>query len=381
MAEVGNNGPQEGPTLQETIADKNRRLKGLRRRLEEKDREIESLRARLDGDRAAGLPELSARDAPVFFVVGRAKSGTSWLMRLLNAHPEILCKGEGRFFGREFIREDFKGPDQGRIQPSSLYRALLEADYLEAWIRRSVWTRGEDVEEHVNNLTRLATNYFLTRRLSRSGKKIVGDKTPFVSSDILRETGEIFPEAKVIHIIRDGRDGAVSAKHHRWNQAKDKGGVYDLRPDELEKREAFRKGAGRPAVESMFVENEIRNMAASWKEQISRSRNDGRTFLGANYAEVKYEDLLLRPEEETRRLLGFLGAEAGAKTIKRCVEAASFEKWTEGRERGREDPSSFFRKGVAGDWKNVFTERDKRAFKEAAGDLLIELGYEKDYGW
>ena len=122
---------------QEKLAEKNRRLKRLRERLEEKDREIAQLQSKL-GRSAAYMQDLSYETAPVFFVVGRAKSGTSWLMRLLNAHPEILCRGEGRFFGRDFMREDFK--EQDRIQPSSLYRAFLEAEYLRAWIERSVWT-------------------------------------------------------------------------------------------------------------------------------------------------------------------------------------------------------------------------------------------------
>jgi hypothetical protein len=55
-----------------------------------------------------------------------------------------------------------------------------------------------------------------------------------------------------------------------------------------------------------------------------------------------------------------------------------------GRERGQENYTldhGKHRKGIAGDWKNVFTERDKAVFKEAAGNLLIELGYEKDDNW
>jgi len=62
------------------------------------------------------------------------------------------------------------------------------------------------------------------------------------------------------------------------------------------------------------------------------------------------------------------------------VRAASFERLAGGRSRGQE-AASFFRKGVAGDWKNVFTERNKQDFKAAAGDLLIELGYEEDGDW
>ena len=63
------------------------------------------------------------------------------------------------------------------------------------------------------------------------------------------------------------------------------------------------------------------------------------------------------------------------------MNAASFKKLSKGRTRGQEDPTSFFRKGIAGDWRNVFTEQDKVLFKKEAGDLLIRLGYEKDDSW
>jgi hypothetical protein len=302
-------------------------------------------------------------------------------MRLLNSHPEILCKGEGRFFGRDFMREDVRELD--RIQPSSLYRAFLEAEYLKAWIKRSVWTRDDDAEEHLIYLTRMATHYFLTQRLARTSKTIVGDKTPLVSADVISEMSEIYPEAKVIHIIRDGRDIAISMVHHRWNRARDEGGIYELDPDEVRRREAYRSGSGgnTQTGEGLFTEKMLTSMANGWREQIARSREDGRALLGANYTEVKYEDLLERPEEETRRLLEFLHADSGDEVVRECVASASFENWTKGRERGQEDPSAFLRKGVAGDWKNVFTERDKEIFKERAGDLLIDLGYEKDNVW
>ncbi len=47
----------------------------------------------------------------------------------------------------------------------------------------------------------------------------------------------------------------------------------------------------------------------------------------------------------------------------------------------RRDPTSFYRKGVAGDWKNLFDERDKEIYKEEAGELLIRLGYENNGSW
>jgi Sulfotransferase domain len=104
---------------------------------------------------------------------------------------------------------------------------------------------------------------------------------------------------------------------------------------------------------------------------VVRAMEDGATLLGDDYTEVRYEDLLERPEAETRRLFVFLGADASEKVVSRCVESASFEKRS-GRERGQENYALAYgkhRKGIAGDWKIVFTQRDREIFKEVAGDL------------
>ena len=42
---------------------------------------------------------------------------------------------------------------------------------------------------------------------------------------------------------------------------------------------------------------------------------------------------------------------------------------------------STFRTGTTGNWKKYFSEEDKTLFKQLLGDVLIELGYEKDYNW
>ncbi len=58
-----------------------------------------------------------------------------------------------------------------------------------------------------------------------------------------------------------------------------------------------------------------------------------------------------------------------------------FRRLTQGRKQGQEDKKSHFRKGVAGDWKNHFTEKATEVFKERFGDGLIKLGYENDDDW
>jgi len=324
---------------------------------------------------------LAGGNVPVFFVVGLAKSGTTWLMKTLDAHPEVLCKGEGRFFGEEY-RRDVLAQTNPRQQPSSLYNALLNSEYLKLWVERSVWTGEDATEEHMISLARLATDYFLAQQLAQSGKKVVGDKTPLLGPNFVREIGEIYPEAKVIHIIRDGRDQAVSFIHQQGNRAK-RGRLHRLTPEEFAKSEAYRKGAGGLPDEGggMFSEKTLRKTAENWAQRVGRAVEDGPALFGDRYTEVRYEDLLERPHEEAARLFGFLGVEAGEKVVGRAVDSASFEKLSKGRRPGEEDPSSFYRKGVAGDWKNLFGGRDRQIYKEEAGELLIRLGYEGDSDW
>ena len=336
------------------------------------------LRKRLRPEASAGTL-FSGECVPVFFVVGLAKSGTTWLMKTLDAHPEVLCKGEGRFFGEEYRREVL-ARTQTKQQPSSLYNALLGSEYLRLWIERSVWTREEEVDEHTRDLVRLATDYFLMQELSKSGKKVVGDKTPLLGPTFVREISEIYPEAKVIHIIRDGRDQAVSFIHQQGNRAK-RGRTHRLSPEELAKSEAYRRSPQELSDGGMFSEKTLRKAAENWALRVGQAVKDGPALFGDDYTEVRYEDLLERPNEEAGRLFEFLGVNTSETLVEGAVSSASFEKLSRGRERGEEDPSSFYRKGVAGDWKNLFNERDKQVYKEEAGELLIRLGYEKDGGW
>ena len=236
-----------------------------------------------------------------------------------------------------------------------------------------------DVDEHIACLTREAVRYFLARKLSETGKRIVGDKTPLHSAAVVTEIGSMFPEARVIHIIRDGRDQAVSHTHHRWNRVRPVEEGCRLTLEERDKRDRYRENPEKflASGESIFSERYIVTAAKGWKSNVGTAHRDGLSVLGDGYTEVRHEDLLERPEEEMGRLFRFLGATDDEAVVRQCVERNRFERVAR-REAGTEDSASFLRKGVAGDWRSVFTERDKAIYKEIAGDLLIELGYEKD---
>jgi hypothetical protein len=222
----------------------------------------------------------------------------------------------------------------------------------------------------------------MQEKLRKTNKKIVGDKSPFTTPGMVEEISSICPGAKVVHIVRDGRDVAVSSVHHQWNNATDQGGRRKLSREKVAKREAYRKdpetfGA---SGESIFAGEHVAQIARSWSTSVSKAMADA-ALLGDNYCQVRYEDLLAEPVGEVMRLLEFLGADSDEEVARRCVEAASFEQLSGGRTQGEEASSSFYRKGIAGDWRNYFSEEDRRVFKEEAGELLIRLGYEDDLDW
>ena len=385
---------QEHDRTREQLKETQQRLARVRQTLANKNDKLTELQKVLaELEAASSRQQESRKDIPIFFIVGRPKSGTWWVRGMLNRHPEILCDGEGEFFGRDYgsSGESQLGRPLDDIRPPSyrsLYTAVARSELLRTWIAHSPWTRGDDIEEHLTNLTREAIYHFLRQRLSKSKKRIVGDKTPFASPEIIKEMSTICPEAKVIHIIRDGRDVAVSQLNHMWNHAttgeEGEEGWYLMTPEELDKRDRYRKDPQEflDSGEGIFTENRLRGAAEGWRSDVGAAQRDGPVLLGENYTEVRYENMLESSEEELERLLRFLGARADDKDlVEQCVALQSFKARTGGRERGQEDPHDFRRKGIAGDWKNVFTESDKAIFKEVAGDLLIELGYEEDQDW
>ena len=348
--------------------------------------------AQRDRRRARGLPvpawrrgrqesQAAAGAAPdVFFVVGRAKSGTTWLTRTFDAHPEILCRGEGRIFGRDYV---LPGAETPTIPARPLAGALASNDALRSWLDRSVWTRGGDTDEQLAEAVQVLTDHFLGQALEQTDKRIIGDKTPFLSPDIVAEIAGIHPRAKVVHVIRDGRDVAISAKHHIWNRSTAAGGIHDLDAVEQATRDSYREDPEAFVREgrSIFTAEWLSGTAAEWVEMTQRAREDGTTLLGDRYFELRYEDMKVDPESCVRDAFEFLGADADSELIKACVERASFERSTKGRKPGEERPTEFLRKGIAGEWREVFTEGDREVFKEVAGDCLIELGYERDHSW
>ena len=99
---------------------------------------------------------------------------------------------------------------------------------------------------------------------------------------------------------------------------------------------------------------------------------------------IKYEDLIQNTFDTIKRILefydfklseDFIRSLAATKITKNTDLGSALKKDLPGRLR------KTARKGVVGDWVNYFNDKQKKRFKAIAGDLLIELGYEKDLNW
>lgn len=311
-----------------------------------------------------------------FFVVGHAKSGTTWLERTLDSHPEVLCKSAGMFFGK-----GAKSVGGLRV----LHEVLANCEGLRVWHEQgggpNPWTKSHSFDEDVAQVTRAAIDALMRRDLTFSGKRALGDRSPYYFQH-LDEISAFYPEARVIHAVRDGRDVMISAAHNRWRASRQPQSAIKLPVEETHKRDSYFEDRQSfiSTGHSLFTEKRLRNQARSWCRDVATADQAGRRLFGDNYRKVRYEDHLAQPHETLDRLFRFLGVSTAPDVVGSVVEANSFEK-VSGRARGEESPVAFLRKGVVGDWEEVFTERDKRIFKEEAGELLVRHGYEKDLNW
>jgi|SRR5580658_588822 hypothetical protein len=280
------------------------------------------------------------RQRQLFFIGGAAKSGTTWLQLLLDRHPAISCKGEGHF-------------------PSFLLPALMNAilEYNELIARKNRTVFGELPggypqlgQEQIAYLLTTAIELQLSAPASDPAIRVIGEKTP----DNVRffpQLQAVFPSAKFIQIVRDGRDCAVSGWFHNLRTA----------PDWL--RENFAS-----------MEAYITRTAGDWAENVGAGTRFG-AARPQSYLAIRYEDLVAEPVPVLARVLNFLGVSADLEILDLCLDAGAFETLSGGRRPGEEDRNSFFRKGVSGDWRNYFTAETSRRFEAAAGEWLERYGY------
>ena len=324
----------------------------------------------------ASLPEITPEEIaearaffPMdkFFILGHSRSGNTLLMRLVRLHPEVHANYQATFFAR----------------PPGL-ASLVDSPEIGEWLSRKTnrWNRGRDMSARV---LRAAADFIMESdaRQAGSAKHIVGDKSPTTVTHGLavRQMHKIYPDARMVYIVRDGRDVMVSDRFRNFVEEKYlRRGDERLLADLRQNPQAFISGE-----KSIFTEDWLRSVhqgAPSWRDNLVESESEGKRLYGGLYYPIRYEDVLARPLEEMTRLWKFLGVETVDPALEPLLRAEIADnpdqKWQA--QRNQSIPA-ILAKGQPGSWRKFFTQRDREVFKEIAGELLVRWRYEEDLNW
>lgn len=241
----------------------------------------------------------------MIFNVGARRSGTYWLQRIVTAHPDVAAVPTEThlFYGVSLLHQLLPHGNPDRDAPA---------------------------QTHVDRDVLLdATRDFCDRvflEFAEPGVEFVSERTPLHVRH-LGLMGSVYPDARFVHIVRDGRDVARSLVSMDWG------------PDSIA-----------PA-------------AREWAESVLAARRAPRPN---HYTEIRYEHLLADPGGEIPRLYKALGLAITPEALERGLAEASLH-------RNRDGSGS---PPAVGKWQSAFSSADLAVFHRVAGAALIELGYD-----
>ena len=290
-------------------------------------------------------PESQRRNSgrpPVPFIVGTGRCGSTLLRLMLDSHPELAIPDELIFLPALVqLAGTGAGPDE-LVQLLRHHRSWPSYQVDAARIlEQACGMAGSPIEATLRA--------FYESYAARFGKRRYGDKT-IVNVQYIALHRELFPEARFIHLVRDGRDVAVSMRGLWWG---------------------FRSHA---------------EAASHWASVVGTVRAEG--ALSGNYLEVRYEDLVRDPETVLRRICDFIELPWDERMLRYRERAASrLDEIPIGTATdGSAIPAEVIRRthlltseaptdSRIGRWREVLTPPELRQFELLAGPLLIECGY------
>jgi len=299
-----------------------------------------------------GAARRERKDVPPSpFIVGVGRSGTTLLRLMLDAHPDLVIPAETHFIPKtaracERARERSGDPARAfvRVVTSDETWAYHRLD--EDRLRRRVFAiEPFDLGEALRSFYELYAERF--------GKPRWGDKTPLYVRQMDLIKG-LLPEARFVHVIRDGRDVALSYK------------------------------------DVWFGPDSVEDTAHRWRSWIEEARRQARGLDGS-YLEIRYEDLLIDTEATLKKVAEFVELPWSPEMLdyherarERMSEIDSDVVGPDGKLIiGGEERKAIHaltnkppQRNRIGRWKTEMRVADRERFEQMAGETLRNLGYE-----
>lgn len=270
-------------------------------------------------------------ELPPLFIVGVPRSGTTLLRVMLDSHPRLAvgpeCPWIGGGYGhRPSVKDLYEALTRGANGPVGNFSGIGE----------------EDVARALGD----AVAFLLQRYAERRGKARWVEKTPNQITEIPL-LHRLFPDARYLHVVRDGRDVACSSfvERRSWGPDLVNGGerIANTRLHALERWHR-------------------------WVDQFERWREDYRLPVHT----VRYEDLVHAPRGELQRILDFFGEPWSDEVLRYAGHPHDLPEW----EAGSRDVAR--RPGIdatsVGRWRAEFTAEEKSEALFAAA-TLARFGY------
>jgi hypothetical protein len=293
---------------------------------------------------------------PPAFIVGVPRSGTTLLVNMAGGHPQLAPLYETRFLRNLLVFCQRLCWFHGRSWSRHCARIIAEPWTRSHFIKESAGYRSKAIGYHpvrghciryerpelvvetdkwlqrvsaapleCDGIYRTAREYIdslFAIHCARMNKPYWVNKTPGLLA-YLEPLHRLYPDGRCIHIVRDGRDVVASNQVLGWGP------------------------------------KEVRAWARRWKSLIQKGRA-GAARAHFRYMEIRYENLVASPRETMSEVARFYGLQSDPDAMAHSVRVST--------ERN-------------GKWRSAWSLSERRDFEREAGDLLIELGYEKNSDW
>lgn len=266
---------------------------------------------------------------PPVFIVGCPRSGTGLIRALLRSHPNLSIPPESHFvipFYKAF------GDPKTEAKARQIAAQILETWWFKRWRLELTEDKFAGCRTYRDILCILYSEW-----AARENKPRWGDKTPQHLTEmptLLR----VFPEARIIHIVRDGRDVALS-----W-----------LRQD--------------------YDPANLWMAAVLWRDWVGAARLVGRSLSSETYLEIRYETLVREVECTMREVCRFIGEPFCEEVLRPTPVPIELEEPLKQVSYTAVVPANVAK------WKSKMQRAERDLFESVASGLLKELGYEVEGG-